>query len=77
MIQEVIRVPAGPDAQDGDGADHRGLDGAGRLREELRAPRQATDPQRDPLRRGDARLCRAQAWNFLQGCQILICDTTK
>ena len=72
MMQEVVRVPAGPDAQDGDGADHRGLDGAGRLREELRAPRQATDPQRDSLRSRDASLRRAQVANFSQCCQIII-----
>ena len=33
----------------------------GRLREVLRAPRQAPDPQRDTLGRRNARLCRAQA----------------
>ena len=67
MMQEVVRFSAGPDAQDGDGADHRGLDGAGRLREELRAPRQATDTQRDSFRRRDARLRRAQACTFFTG----------
>ena len=54
QMKEEVRVSAGPDAQDGDGAHHGGLDGAGRLRAELRAPRQApgarfnTDPKNVP-----------------------------